>query len=58
VEKGGTLSEHCADLESAGFISSVTPLDKGDSSRLIKYMLSDAYMRFYHAFIRPNLRKV
>jgi uncharacterized protein len=58
VEEGGTLSVHCADLESAGFISSVTPCDKGDKSRLIKYLLSDAYMRFYHAFIRPNLRKI
>jgi hypothetical protein len=58
VDEGGTLSEHLADLESAGFISSVTPVDKGEKSRLIKYMLSDAYMRFYHAFIRPNLRKI
>ena len=30
----------------------------GVESRLIKYMLSDAYMRFCHAFIRPNLRKI
>jgi len=58
VDEGGTLSEHLADLESAGFISSVMPFDKGEKSRLIKYMLSDAYMRFYHAFIRPNLRKI
>jgi hypothetical protein len=55
---GGALSEHLADLESVGFISSVTPFDKGYRSRLIKYLLSDAYMRFYHAFIRPNLRKI
>jgi len=58
ADEGGTLSEHLADLESAGFTSSVRPFDKGDKSRLIKYTLSDAYLRFYHAFIRPNLRKI
>lgn len=58
VDEGGTLSAHLADLESAGFIAAVTPFDKGEKSRLIKYMLSDAYMRFYHAFIRPSLRKI
>lgn len=58
VTAGGLLSEHLADLEAAGFVSSVVPFDKGASSRLIKYYLSDAYLRFYFAFIRPNLRKI
>lgn len=58
VEAGGGLSEHLADLEAAGFITSVTPFDKGESSRLIRYHLSDPYLRFYFAFIKPNLRKI
>jgi len=56
VEVGGGLSQHLTDLELAGFISSVIPFDKPSSSRLIKYFLSDAYLRFYFAFIRPGRR--
>ena len=58
VAAGGLLSEHLADLEAAGFVSSVVPFDKDAKSRLIKYYLSDPYLRFYFAFIRPNLRKI
>ncbi len=58
IDAGGGLSEHLADLESAGFISSVIPFDKDLHSRLIKYTLSDAYMRFYFSLIKPNLKKI
>ena len=58
VTAGGLLSEHLTDLEAAGFVSSVVPFDKGANSRLIKYYLSDSYLRFYLAFIRPNLKKI
>lgn len=57
VEVGGGLSDHLMDLEQAGFISSAVPFDKPPESRLIKYCLSDAYLRFYFAFIRPRLRR-
>ncbi len=55
---GGQLSTELRDLESAGFISATTPFDKGENSRHIKYFLSDAYLRFYFSFIRPNLKKI
>lgn len=58
IGAGGLLSEHLADLEAAGFVASLIPFDKGAKSRLIKYHLSDAYLRFYFAFIRPSLRKI
>ena len=58
IDLGGTLSAHLEDLESAGFITSVVPFDKGGHSRLIRYLLSDLYMRFYFAFIRPNLSRI
>ena len=58
VTPGGQLTQQLRDLESAGFISAVTPFNKGDESRYIKYFLSDAYLRFYFSFIRPNRQKI
>ncbi len=58
IELGGGLTIHLKNLESAGFISSSTPFQKGENSRLLKYQLSDAYLRFYFAFIEKNLKKI
>ncbi|MBW2369282.1 MAG: hypothetical protein JRH15_15535 [Deltaproteobacteria bacterium] len=58
TDLGGGLSRHLWDLEMAGFISSATPFHKKPNSRLIKYHLSDPYLRFYYAFIQPNLKKI
>ena len=55
---GGGLSNHLMNLESAGFIRSVHPIDKSANSRIIKYYISDAYLRFYFSFIRPNLDQI
>lgn len=55
---GGQLSEHLRDLESAGFISAERPFHRDRDSREIRYRLSDAYLRFYFAFIVPNLDKI
>ena len=58
VDLGGGLTTHLRNLESAGFISSITPFHKAYNSRLLKFFLSDAYLRFYFSFIRPNLKKI
>ena len=58
ITPGGGLTTHLQNLESAGFISSRTPFHKDLNSKLIKYFLSDAYLRFYYAFIRPNLKNI
>ena len=58
IELGGGLSEQLLNLESAGFIRSFQTLDKGRSSRIIKYTLSDSYLRFYFSFILPNLQQI
>lgn len=58
VDLGGGLTKQLNNLEFAGFISSCTPFHKGHNSRLLKYRLSDAYLRFYFSFIRPNLKKI
>lgn len=58
VDLGGGLTHHLEDLEAAGFIRSFRPLDKPANSRLLKYILSDAYIGFYFAFIRPKLKQI
>lgn len=58
IALGGRLSAHLRDLESAGFLSADTPFHRGAESRQIKYFLCDAYLRFYFAFIYPNIRKI
>lgn len=58
VDLGGGLTRQLKNLESAGFITSNTPFHKGHNSRLLKYRLSDPYLRFYFSFIKPNLKKI
>ncbi len=58
VDLGGGLTKQLNNLESAGFISSSTPFNKDNNTRLLKYRLSDAYLRFYFSFIEPNLKKI
>ncbi len=58
LDIGGGLTDHLFNLESAGFIHSIYPIDKSANSRLVKYYLSDAYLRFYYAFIKPNLSQI
>ncbi len=58
IDLGGGLTTHLKNLESAGFISSATPFNKAPNSRLLKYHLSDAYLRFYFSFILPNFKKI
>lgn len=54
---GGRVSEKLSNLESAGFITSYPPFDRAPNSRYAKYALSDPYLKFYYAFIKPNLVK-
>ncbi|MBI1883526.1 MAG: ATP-binding protein [Chlamydiae bacterium] len=58
IQAGGGLSALLYDLETAGFIRSYRPFNKGPKSRHIVYCLSDAYLRFYFSFIEPTLRKI
>jgi len=55
VDLGGGLSRNLDDLESAGFIHSTRPVSKPANSKLVKYILSDAYLRFYYCFMRAKL---
>jgi AAA+ ATPase superfamily predicted ATPase len=55
VDLGGGLTRNLDDLESAGFIRAIRPIAKPSNTKLIKYILSDAYLRFYYALMRPEL---
>ena len=54
---GGELTRLLENLESAGFISSYIPFDKTKSSKLIRYLLSDPFLRFYFAFMASEKKK-
>ena len=56
IAAGGQLTTHLRDLKAAGFIGSAVPFNKDERTARAKYFLSDAYLRFYFAFIEPNLR--
>lgn len=58
LRSGGSFSEQLFNLEHAGFIRSYVPFDKSSSSKMRKYILSDNFLSFYFAFIKPNLVKV
>jgi uncharacterized protein len=53
---GGGLTRLLEDLESAGFISALRPLDKGPKSKLIRYILSDEFIMFYYALMKNSHR--
>ncbi len=55
VDLGGGLSRNLADLESAGFIRAVRPIGRAANTRLVRYLLNDAYLRFYYSLMRPEL---
>ena len=51
---GGELSRVLYNLESAGFITSYIPFDKRSNSRLLRYVITDPFLRFYFSFLRPH----
>jgi AAA+ ATPase superfamily predicted ATPase len=53
AEGGGELTRILDNLESAGFVSSYVPFDKPSNSRIIRYFISDPFLRFYFTFLRP-----
>jgi hypothetical protein len=56
IPAGGQLTKQLRDLDSAGFISGNVPFNKDERTARVKYVLSDAYLRFYFAFIEPNVK--
>lgn len=55
VSDGGQLTKLLNDLESASFITSQASFYRKENTREIRYLLTDNYLRFYFAFIKPNI---
>jgi AAA+ ATPase superfamily predicted ATPase len=55
---GGTLSARIKELELAGFVRVLSPVDKPPNSRLIQYSLDDEYLHFYFRFIEPHSAEI
>ncbi len=51
---GGTLTNHIAELEMAGFVERYTPLGTSKRSKLVRYRLTDEYLHFYFQLIVAN----
>jgi len=58
IELSGHLSKELEDLELAGFIKSHVPIDKQQTSKIKKYILTDPYLRFYLTMIQPSIRQM
>jgi AAA+ ATPase superfamily predicted ATPase len=55
---GGGVKSYLLNLEKAAFITSYTPYDKPNESKLKKYKLTDPYLRFYFKYIIPHRKLI
>lgn len=55
---GGTLTAVLKDLEMCGFIERYQPYQTENNSNLVRYSISDSYLRFYFKFIAPLLNNI
>jgi AAA+ ATPase superfamily predicted ATPase len=58
AQSGGSITRFLVDLESCGFITRVTPLQRDPKSRLSLYQIADNYLHFYFSFIQPIKHKI
>jgi len=55
---GGNLTNVLKDLEMCGFIERYLPYQVDSSSNLVRYCISDNYLRFYFKFISPLSERI
>ncbi|OHE78762.1 MAG: hypothetical protein A3F67_05745 [Verrucomicrobia bacterium RIFCSPHIGHO2_12_FULL_41_10] len=55
---GGNLTTVLKDLEMCGFIERYLPYQMNKTSNLVRYCISDNYLRFYFKFIHPLLDRI
>ena len=53
LKGGGNLTTLLLDLELCGFIDRYLPYQVDTNSNLVRYCISDSYLRFYFKFIAP-----
>lgn len=58
VSSGGGLKSYLDNLQKSAFITSYVPYNKDLSSKLIKYKITDEYLRFYFKYVKPNLKLI
>ena len=58
MTSSGGVKSYLDNLESALFITSYVPYNKGEQSKLKKYKLTDEYLRFYFKYIAPHLKLI
>lgn len=58
LDGGGSLSNVLDDLESCGFIERYIPFQAKKIGKLVRYCISDNYLRFYFKFIQPISKKI
>lgn len=58
TSSGGGIKSYLENLESALFVTSYTPYNKNESSKLKKYKLTDEYLRFYFKYVEPHLKLI
>ena len=54
ISSGGALTYYLYNLEQAAFITSYVPYNKNLNSKLVKYKLTDEYIRFYFKICCPT----
>lgn len=58
IKGGGTLASVLKDLELCGFIERYLPYQVDSNSNLVRYCISDNYLRFYFKFIFPLMDRI
>ncbi len=59
IKTGGTFSSILEDLELAGFVERVTPINKSPAhAKLVRYRMHDEYLQFYFRFIETKRREI
>ncbi len=58
VKGGGNLAAVLKDLETCGFIDRYLPYQAEGMSHLVRYCISDSYLRFYFKFIAPLVERI
>lgn len=58
LSSGGGLKSYLNNLERSAFITHYVPYNKAMNSKLIKYKLTDEYLRFYFKYIIPHLKLI
>ncbi|NQY74136.1 MAG: hypothetical protein HRT90_05170, partial [Candidatus Margulisbacteria bacterium] len=56
IKPGGSFSKQLSNLESAGLLHSILPIDKDQGSKYTKYILKDPYLRFYYFFLKNKIK--